>query len=67
MYCICPCGGGQNCIVHRRSFNDIVIEDEVFKNKNIPLRVNCYAIYTKEQMDAMIQFETNTQYDSLIC
>lgn len=65
MYFSCPCGGGQNCIVHRRALNDIVVEDEVFKSKNISLRINCYSIYNKEQMDAMVQFETNNQYDSI--
>ena len=32
--CMCPCGGGQSCIVDRRELNDWVHEDELFiKNK----------------------------------
>jgi hypothetical protein len=40
--CKCPCGGGQSCIVDRRSVGDFVLEDLVREKHNLPLRTNCY-------------------------
>lgn len=61
----CPCGGGQNCIIHKRLFNEIIVEDEIFKKNGLQLRENCYTIYTKEQMEAMTKYDTDMQYDIL--
>jgi hypothetical protein len=49
----CPCGGGQSCIVDRRLNNDWVHEDEVFKNKNLPLRKHCFQQYYNTQYSAL--------------
>jgi hypothetical protein len=46
---ICPCGGGQSCLVDRRWLGDWVHEDDIFKNSGIPLRKNCYSNYNEEQ------------------
>jgi|SaaInlV_125m_DNA_1040241.scaffolds.fasta_scaffold55958_2 hypothetical protein len=46
---ICPCGGGQSCIVDRRRNNDWVHEDDVFKAYNLPLRKNCFQKYYDSQ------------------
>ena len=46
---VCPCGGGQSCMVDRRSLGDWVPEDIVFKKNNLPLRKNCFSALTKEQ------------------
>jgi hypothetical protein len=35
---ICPCGGGQSCIVDRRKNKDWVHEVEVFLANTLPLR-----------------------------
>jgi hypothetical protein len=51
--CQCPCGGGQSCIVDRRSVNDWVHEDDVFLEHKLPLRKNCYQQYTKQQQKAL--------------
>jgi hypothetical protein len=50
---ICPCGGGQSCIVDRRWIGDWVHEDEVFINAGIPLRKNCYCNYTTKQLKVL--------------
>jgi len=49
----CPCGGGQSCIVDRRSFGDLVHEDIVFKKAGVPLRKNCVQEPTTDQQKAM--------------
>ena len=49
---ICPCGGGQSCIVDRRWVGDWVHEDDVFTNAGITLRKNCFVNYTKKQKKA---------------
>ena len=49
----CPCGGGQSCIVSRRSVNDWVMEDDVFKYLKIPLRKNCLEPFTEQQQEGM--------------
>jgi len=46
---ICPCGGGQSCIVDRRWVGDWVHEDTIFINAGLPIRKNCFAAYTNEQ------------------
>jgi hypothetical protein len=50
---ICPCGGGQSCIVDRRSVGDWVNEDDVFIQSGIPLRKNCFVNYTTKQKKAL--------------
>lgn len=50
---ICPCGGGQSCIVDRRWVGDWVHEDDVFKSTGIPLRKNCFVNYTTKQKKAL--------------
>lgn len=46
----CPCGGGQSCMVSRRSLGDWVPEDNIFKSADLPIRKNCFSEYTKEQL-----------------
>jgi hypothetical protein len=48
---ICPCGGGQSCVVDRRSLGDLVVEDLVFQKAGVPILKNCYSRMTKEQTD----------------
>ena len=52
----CPCGGGQSCIVSRRSVGDWVHEDSVFRANNLPLRKNCYCSYSRKQFNVMKAF-----------
>lgn len=52
----CPCGGGQSCIVSRRSVGDWVHEDNVFRSNNLPLRKNCYCSYSRKQINVMKAF-----------
>jgi hypothetical protein len=53
MKCECPCGGGQSCIVDRRTLKDWVHEDEVFLEHKLPLRKNCYQQYTNKQLKVL--------------
>tara|TARA_Y100000389_G_scaffold130364_1_gene127769 strand:- start:1825 stop:2019 length:195 start_codon:yes stop_codon:yes gene_type:complete len=53
---MCPCGGGQSCIVDRRWIGDWVHEDQVFKNLHIKLRTNCFNKYSKEQKNALNKY-----------
>jgi hypothetical protein len=46
---LCPCGGGQSCIVDRRWVGDWVHEDNVFKDAGLPIRKNCFANFTTAQ------------------
>jgi hypothetical protein len=46
---LCPCGGGQSCIVDRRWVGDWVHEDNVFTNAGLPIRKNCFANFTTAQ------------------
>jgi hypothetical protein len=46
---ICPCGGGQSCLVDRRWLGDWVHEDDIFKKSGLSLRKNCYSKYNEEQ------------------
>ena len=46
----CPCGGGMSCIVDRRCLGDWVMEDEVFRNANCKLRVNCFEPMSESQL-----------------
>jgi len=46
---LCPCGGGQSCIVDRRWVGDWVHEDDVFTNAGLPLRKNCFTNFTTAQ------------------
>ena len=57
--CTCPCGGGQSCIVDRRTLNDWVHEDDLFTKNKLPLRKNCYQQYTNKQLKALSNFTTN--------
>ena len=57
--CLCPCGGGQSCIVDRRELNDWVYEDTLFLENNLPLRKNCYQQLTKKQLKVLISFAAN--------
>jgi len=50
---ICPCGGGQSCIVDRRKNNDWVHEDIVFKENKLPLRKHCYQQYYESQLKVL--------------
>ena len=50
---ICPCGGGQSCLIDRRWVGDWCHEDDVFRKKNIPLRRSCIQPYTVEQEHAL--------------
>lgn len=57
---LCPCGGGHSCIVTRRSFDDVVVEDNVFKSANVPLRKNCLTDFTFEQLKALDENRTSS-------
>jgi len=57
--CMCPCGGGQSCIVDRRELNDWVHEDTLFLENNLPLRKDCFQQYTKKQLKVLDNFTTN--------
>jgi hypothetical protein len=46
---LCPCGGGQSCIVDRRWVGDWVHEDNVFTNAGLPIRKNCFTNFTTAQ------------------
>jgi hypothetical protein len=46
---MCPCGGGQSCIVDRRWVGDWVHEDTVFTNAGLPIRKNCFSSFTTAQ------------------
>jgi len=50
---MCPCGGGQSCLIDRRWLGDWCHEDDVFRKKNIPLRTSCIQPYTVEQEHAL--------------
>jgi hypothetical protein len=45
----CPCGGGQSCLVSRRSLGDWVHEDILLIAAGLPLRKNCFDKLTKKQ------------------
>ena len=49
----CPCGGGQSCLVSRRSLGDWVHEDVIFKAAGLPLRKDCTLDYTQKQKQAI--------------
>lgn len=53
---ICPCGGGQSCIVDRRRIGDWVLEDYVFRKNNLSLRKNCFAPYSRLHYEYMKNF-----------
>jgi hypothetical protein len=53
LHMICPCGGGQSCLIDRRWVGDWCHEDDVFKNADIPLRTSCIEPYTMEQETAL--------------
>jgi len=57
---ICPCGGGQSCIVDRRYNNDWVHEDDVFKKAELPLRKHCFQEYNNEQLNVLFKSKTST-------
>jgi hypothetical protein len=46
---LCPCGGGQSCIVDRRWVGDWIHEDTVFTNAGLPIRKNCFTSFTPAQ------------------
>ena len=56
---VCPCGGGQSCIVDRRELNDWVHEDNLFLENKLPLRKNCFQQYTNKQLKVLNNFTTN--------
>jgi hypothetical protein len=56
--CMCPCGGGQSCIVDRRELNDWVHEDNLFLENKLPLRKDCFQQYTNKQLKALENFTT---------
>ena len=59
---ICPCGGGQSCIVDRRELNDWVHEDNLFLENKLSLRKNCFQKYTKEQLKVLNNFHNNNSH-----
>ena len=46
---VCPCGGGQSCIIDRRLAGDWIHEDDVFRDADLKYRQNCLQKYTKTQ------------------
>jgi hypothetical protein len=59
---VCPCGGGQSCIVDRRELNDWVHEDNLFLENKLPLRKNCFQQYTNKQLKLLNNFHTNNSF-----
>jgi hypothetical protein len=51
----CPCGGGQSCIVSRRSLGDWVHEDDLLIDAGLPLRKNCFDKLNKKQKKVLTQ------------
>lgn len=51
--CQCPCGGGQSCIVDRRTIGDWVQEDDILKQAKLKVRENCYSQPTPKQEKAL--------------
>ena len=49
----CPCGGGMNCIVSRRTIGDWVHVDQVMIANVLPLGKNCDSLYSEEQQEAI--------------
>lgn len=64
MKCMCPCGGGQSCIVDRRALNDWVHEDDVFAEHNLPLRKHCNQKYTTKQLKALKQLKAFNAFNA---
>ena len=65
----CPCGGGQSCIVSRRYAHDWVVEDDVLREANVPLREHCFSKPTKQQNNAMKKHHEMMEkggYDSIV-
>ena len=50
---VCPCGGGQSCIVDRRLVGDWVHEDEVFREAGLEVRLDCTKEWNPDQQRAM--------------
>ena len=59
--CMCPCGGGQSCIVDRRELNDWVHEDDLFSKNNLPLRKDCFQQYTNKQLKILNTSNCNSE------
>ncbi len=53
---LCPCGGGQSCIVDRRWLGDWVYEDDILLNAGLPIRKNCYQEPSVEQLKILSIF-----------
>jgi hypothetical protein len=49
----CPCGGGMYCLVDRRKYGYLVMEDKIFIAAKCKLRNNCYEPMTKTQEKLM--------------
>ena len=61
---VCPCGGGKECVLSRRSRGEWIHEDAVLVAAGLPIREHCLSTPTKEQRDAMdVAFEG---YDSFV-
>ena len=54
---LCPCGGGQSCIVDRRWVGDWVHEDNVFTNTGSPIRKNCFTSFTSAQKKQLGKYQ----------
>jgi hypothetical protein len=54
---LCPCGGGQSCIVDRRWVGDWVHEDDVFTNARLPIRKNCFTSFTSAQKKQLGKYQ----------
>lgn len=52
---ICPCGGGQSCVVDRRALGDWVYEDDIFKQAGLQLRKNCHDPLTPKHEEVLKQ------------
>ena len=67
MEAACPCGGGQSCIVLRRSFGDWVHEDDVLKAVGLAPRLHCCEPFTEVQTAEMLRwFEVHDWPDSVL-
>lgn len=56
---VCPCGGGQSCIVDRRTLNEWVHEDDLFLKNKLSLRKHCFQQFTNKQLKVLNNFANN--------
>ena len=63
----CACGGGQSCIVARRSQGAFVFEDEVLREAALPPRKHCLDEPTDKQRLALALWKKNAGNPNSVC